>query len=348
MNTKVVNKENMVGQLACRLSLGSLLLLAIASGCTTSAGPNAPSVASVAPDNGKGHKGGCSPKGGSGGGLIYTAQLYGHDLNVYSRGGSSGLTLTLVCTLTNGVEDPDGTVTTQNGWWYVANGAGENVLIYRTKHGLPQGPVSSLSDYDEYPANVDTNPSRKLVAVSNFDTVPSGGGGSVSVYVHRQSVPERTLSYGGSGLVYGAGVAVTHGGDCYWAFNANGGSGPGTIVEFAKCSGTGTLIYSGIPQVGGITFDQSDNLYYVNSLSTTSAPAGIYTCTKTSSCGQQFVVGSPFATPTNMNFDYKGHLLWVVDPGAGYIFAVDPKSKKIIEQYSTTSGPVYGIAPEPG
>ena len=139
MSTKVVNKEKMVVRLACRLSLGSLLLLAIATGCTSSTGQSAPSVASVAPDNqGKGHKGGCSGSKG-GGGLIYTAQLYGHDLDVFQRSGSSGYTLTYECTLTNGVEDPNGTVTTQNGWWYVANGGGENVLVYRTKRGMPVG-----------------------------------------------------------------------------------------------------------------------------------------------------------------------------------------------------------------
>ena len=60
------------------------------------------------------------------------------------------------------------------------------------------------------------------------------------------------------------------------------------------------------------------------------------------------MVGSPLDTPTNMNFDYHDHYLWVADPGAGYIFAVDPKSKQISGCSTYTVGPEYGIAPEPG
>jgi hypothetical protein len=348
-------------RIASWFSIGTLGLLAVLSGCGSGSNTSVPSPANVGapaqvagafPDNnGKGHGGSCNGKDGgskgggskgSGGGLIYTAQLYGHDLNVYSsKGSGSGFKLTYLCSLTGGVVDPEGTVTTVNGWWYVANGAGNNVLIYRTKHSGPQGPVSSLSDYDEIPVNVDVTPSRHLVAVSNSQTT-SGGSGSLSVYLHRQAVPTRTLTYSGSGTIYGAGVAVDHNGNCYWAFNAGSPSGTGAIVEFAGCNGSGTLIQSSIPNVGGLAFDQQGNLYYVESI----AGGAIYKCQKGASwsCGS---FASGFTQPLNMNFDYHGKDLWVADTG-GYIDAVNLNGVTEFTYATGNSNPPFGIAPEPG
>lgn len=337
-----------------RFSILPLALFAIVSGCasgssgsvpgTANVGISAPSLGVSAQPNKKG--GNCrnaDGKGGSGG-VISTAQLYGHDLNVYQRGSSGGLNY--LCSLTLGVQDPNGTMTTGNGWWYVANGAGENVLVYRFKKGLPQGPVSTLADYNNYATNVALNPNRNTVAVSNLNSIYNTGG-SLSIYLHRQAVPARVLTYGSS-KVYGAGVALSHGGDCYWAFNAGGSSsGPGSIVKFAKCNGSATLVWSGIPLVGGLAFDQSDNLYFVNSLNSSGNPAGIYKCQKTSNCSTEFSV-KQFMQPTNMNFDYKGKDLWVVDPGNDLIYEVNSGGTIVNHYVPEGSAAPYGIAPEPG
>jgi hypothetical protein len=254
MNDTIVNPKSIFDCLPRLLSFGKLAILVGAGGCSNGAGYNAPAPLSAA--NIAAAKSACGKadtKGGTGGSLMYTAQLYGHDLKVYSEGGSG---LRYECSLTQGVVDPNGSMTTPNGWWYVANGGGENVLIYRTKKASPSGPVSSLSDYNQYPTNVASNPSRQLVAVSNYDAVPSGNGGSVSIYLHRQATPARTLYFGGSGTRYGAGVTLSRNGDCYWATNA-ASNGTGTIVKFASCNGSPATVVSGIPKVGGLALDQS-------------------------------------------------------------------------------------------
>jgi hypothetical protein len=343
MNDTIVNPKSIFDCLPRLLSFGTLAILVGAGGCSNGAGYNAPAPLSAA--NIAAAKSACGKadtKGGTGGSLMYTAQLYGHDLKVYSEGGSG---LRYECSLTQGVVDPNGSMTTPNGWWYVANGGGENVLIYRTKKASPSGPVSSLSDYNQYPTNVASNPSRQLVAVSNYDAVPSGNGGSVSIYLHRQATPARTLYFGGSGTRYGAGVTLSRNGDCYWATNA-ASNGTGTIVKFASCNGSPATVVSGIPKVGGLALDQSGNLYYVNTVASSGAPAGVYKC-EGSSCGP--FATSPFTAPTNMNFDYHGKDLWVADPGAGYIDEISVKNGALEYQYATgNSDPPYGIAPEPG
>jgi DNA-binding beta-propeller fold protein YncE len=328
-----------------QLSIGTLMLLTVLSGCNGNSGAGVPSpakggasLAGASPDNnGKGHGGGdCNASSGAkGGSLIYSAQLYGDDAKVYSRNGT-GYTLTYDCTFTGGLVEPDGTVTTPNGWWYVANEGASNVLVYQTKHGTVKGPVSSLSDYGQLPVNVDANPSRKLVAVSNKSST-SGATGSVSVYLDRQAVPSRMLTYG-TDILEGQGVAITHSGDCYWSFY-DPTVGSGSIVEFSGCNGSGTVVVSSITAPAGIAFDHSDNLYYLDS------STGIYKCKKTSNC-QPWATG--FSKPVNMNFDQHYQTLWVAD-ASGYIDAVSPKSGQIEYQYSTgASDPPFGIAPEPG
>jgi hypothetical protein len=345
-------------RIASRFSIGTLGLLAALSGCGNGSNTSVPpaanlgtkvSMAGALPDNnGKGHGGneckGDLVKGGGGGskgssGIMYTAQMYGHDVEVYTVGSSGGLTPK--CDVSLGVDEPDGSVATVNGWLYVANGDGNDVLVYRTKHGLPQGP-ESLTDAN-FPTNVDVNPSRSVVAVSNLGT--SSENGNVYVYLHRQSVESRVLTYGGSETVYGAGIAISHSGNCYWGFN-DMASDSGEIVEFPKCNGSGTLIVSGIGKVGGVVFDQSDNLYYVDTYS------GIWKCAKTSNCKNITPLSSgskPLVGPANMNFDYKGKDLWVADPAGGYIDKIDPADGSIEYQYNTgTTDPPFGIAPEPG
>jgi hypothetical protein len=270
---------------------------------------------------------------------IYTAQFYEHDLGVYHR---KGLSLKYHKTLTKGVSGPLGTVTTPDGWWYVANSGHSNVLVYRTtKHG-PVGPDDSLDDYDQLPVNVSATPSRRLVAVSNGSTT-SGGAGSVSIYLNRQVEPSRTLTYG-TGSLQGEGIAIDHRGNCYWSFND--GQKGGSIVEFVNCQGRGSVVVSSISMAGGIAFDQSDDLYYVDQT------LGIYAWKRhVSQCGLLVPVGPhELGLPTNINFDHKSKYLWVAD-ATGYIDAVDPRDgsiKYMTEAVGGSDDPPFGIAPAPG
>lgn len=273
--------------------------------------------------------------------IMYASQFLNNDLSVYAR---KGFTITLTQIITQGVSGPEGMMSTVNGWWYVANGGDSNVLIYQTKK--KKGPVSegTLNDYGQDPVNVAVTPDRNLVAVSNLGS--ASGAGSVGVYLYRSNEPARVLTYG-SDLVKGMGVAIDHQGNCYWSFN-DPSSGSGSIVEFAGCTGSGTLLVSGIPFAGGLAFDQSGNLYWVNEITNGRYYSGVYECNKTSSCNQLITPPATFGQPTNINFDYKSKDLWVAD-ATGYIDAIEFKGQKTqIYRDPSSDGNPYGVAPEPG
>jgi hypothetical protein len=274
---------------------------------------------------------------------MYASQPSSNAVVVYKRK-KKGDTLKYYETLNSGFSKPMGMVTTPDGRWYIANSGDSNVLVYRTTRKGPQGPIATLGDQGEVPVNVDATPNRRLVAVSNGSTT-GGGAGSVSVYLNRQAQPSRVLSYG-SDQVQGEGVAIDSNGNCFWSFN-DPKTLTGSIVEFAGCTGSGSLFESGILDVGGIAFDQSGDLYFVDQL------AGIYKCTGPSSCGLFLSIGSLLGEllfPKNINFDHKNpQSLWIAD-AAGYIDAVNLDG--LIVYYIQTVGgildPPNGIAPAPG
>ncbi|MGB8907518.1 MAG: hypothetical protein WCC84_02090 [Candidatus Cybelea sp.] len=265
---------------------------------------------------------------------VYTAQPFGNDLSVYRR---KGLSLKLLETLTVGVSAPQGTVTTPSGWWYVANSGDANVLIYQSARRGPKGPVATLDDSGEVPIDVSVTPNRQLVAVSNAASAGSGTG-SVSVYVNGASQPSRVLTYG-SDLLAGHGVAIDPQGNCFWSFDdVSNPLALGSIVEFARCSGTGTLVRLGITLAGGMVFDQSGNLYYIDEA------LGVYKCRKTSHCK---LFPTTLGLPVNLNFDAGQRHLWVAD-ALGLIYAVNPHTGFIELKTISIDGDPYGIAPSPG
>jgi hypothetical protein len=266
--------------------------------------------------------------------VVYSSQPYANDATVYSQ---KGHTLTPVETLSYGLSVPEGTVATPSGWWYLTNAGDSDVLIYRTAKKGPKGPVGKLDDSGEVPVNVDVTANRDLVAVSN-GTSGSSGTGSVSVYLNRQLKPSRVLTYG-TDVLRGEGVAINPHGDCFWSFNdLSEPSAPGFIVEFDQCSGSGTLVISGITSAGGVVFDREGNLYYIDQTS------GIYKCAGISSCKLR---ATGLGVPINMNFDASETYLWVAD-ATGYIYAVYPSSGQIASKTISIDGEPFGIAPAPG
>lgn len=275
---------------------------------------------------------------------MYTVNLYGNDAEIYKR---QGPTLTPVESIP-GFSSPSGTFTTPNGYWYIANGGASNAVIYKSSNTGPTGPVGHLDDSGWFPNNVAATSSRRLVALSNQSTT-TGGAGSVSVYLNRQTEPSRILTYG-NGPIQGVGIGISHRGDCYWSFNGPE-SGTGSIVKFTGCNGSGSLILSGIPKAGGIAFDQSDNLYYVNEVDSGKTDAGIYACRKTSNCNT-LLFDDKSGQPININFDHKAKYLWLAD-ATGFIYAVSPKchgkkTSKCSMSYAAYGAAPYGIAPAPG
>lgn len=322
--------------------------VALAAGCASGpavqAGPRAIAASSVSialPQIARTLRMPSRPPGANGlrnvpsGKWIYTAQLYGNDAGVYRR---NGFTLQFLELLTIGLSAPQGTIATPSGWWYVANGGHSNVLVYRTKQHGPVGPLATLDDYGQIPANVAVTPSRKVVAVSNVATT-AGASGSVSIYLKRQAEPARILTYG-SDQLQGIGIAIDHHGNCYWSFN-DAIAHNGSVVEFAGCAGTGRVVVPTIGYAGGLTFDQHENLFYVDQTQ------GIFKCRGLSKC-TLFATG--FGDPVNVNFDLRAKELWVAD-ATGYIDAVDARTGRIDASVPAAGGasdPPFGIAPAPG
>lgn len=315
-------------------SVCALLAAALLGGCAGASTPSQPllTLPAALADSARG---GLKPPASRYGGWVYSAQLYGEDLKIYQR---NGLTLTYVETLTQGVADPNGTVATPDGRWYVANGGHSNVLVYQTTKSGPQGPTQVLDDYGQMPVNVDVTPSRNLVAVSNA-TLATEGTGSVSVYLNRNAEPSRQLTYG-KRAVEGSGVAIDRHGNCFWGFN-DSNSHSGSIVEFNGCDGKGKLVVSSISRVGGLAIDGQNNLYFVDQVT------GIFKCNQASKC-KLFSTG--YGMPANINFDRNDKHLWVSDI-SGFIDAVNPVSGAILYKTSAAGGssdPPFGIAPAPG
>ena len=279
------------------------------------------------------------PAAGAPGGshFIYTAQFYHNDLGIYGQ--SHALQLSFIESITQGISQPQGTMATVNGLWYVANTGDSNVLVYKTAHGGPKGPVNTLSDPYQYPGNVDATTSGQLVVVSNV-TSTAGAPGTVSVYLYGNLTPTYTLSFG-SDMLQGVGIAIDRHDNCYWSFN-DLSTGVGSIVEFANgCQAPGNLVVSNIQTAGGVTLDQHGNLYYVDQ------KVGIYKCSGVSNCQP---LATYFGDPVNVNFDEKQKHLWVAD-ASGYIDAIDPRTGNLLSQTRAEGGssdPPVGIAAAPG
>lgn len=271
---------------------------------------------------------------------MYASQPASNQVLVYRRN-RHDLTLTYYETMTSGFSAPLGMVATPDGDWYVANSGSSNVLVYSTTRHGPQGPIATLRDDGNVPVNVAATPNHRLVAVSNGSTTGSGAG-SVSVYVNGRHTPARTLTYG-SHPIRGAGIALDASGNCYWSFN-DPRTLSGSIVKFAGCKGSGTSFVSGIVKAGGLAFDKSGNLYYVDQL------FGVYKCVG-AVCHLITPIGiGGLILPTNINFDDGTPAnLWLADAG-GSIDALNFEGLilYLLQIIGGVLDPPVGIAPAPG
>ena len=197
---------------------------------------------------------------------VYSAQPFSNDLSVYRR---KGLSLEYLETLTVGIAAPQGTVNPKRLVVPYQRRKVQRADLSAHENG-PKGPVATLGDIGEIPVNVDVTPARKLVAVSNERGLQRQG--KRQRLPQRPVEPSRNLTYGND-LLLGQGVAIDPQGNCFWSFDdLSKPSAPGSIVEFSGCSGTRTLVKSGITSAGGMTFDRNGNLYYIDEAS------GIYKC----------------------------------------------------------------------
>ena len=230
---------------------------------------------------------------------------------VYKRK-RSGFGLTPYETLTSGFSAPMGMVATPDGRWYIANSRIQTSWFIARRVRDPRD-LRPARVPEKFRSTSTLPPNRQLVAVSNGSTTGSGAG-SVSVYLNRQDRPSRILTL--ETIPSGARASqLTRAATVTGTLN-DPRKLTGSIVKLASCNGSGTLSRSGILRAGGLAFDHSGNLYYVDQL------LGIFKC-----YGWSYGLLAPMGVggliiPRNINFDNGSpQSLWVAD-AAGYIDAV--------------------------
>jgi hypothetical protein len=256
------------------------------------------------------------------------AQLNGCD--VYKVAGTK---LTYFETLTTGFSIPEGAVATVNGFWYQTNQQGHDVVIYKSNTTGPTKGAKTLLDPNERPVDVDADPTLGIVAVSNLQTTSGSPSGNVAIYKSGATTASSFLHYTvPSGNTFGLGIAIDKNGNCFWSVS-DVAKFKMYIVEFKSCAGKGTVIVTG-GAAGGVAFDGSNNLYYVDQFNAT-----VNKCTGTKSCK---VLNSTVISPQAIQFDSGWKHLWVTDSGNTSIDALNPTTG-VIE----STNPFHGGASKP-
>jgi hypothetical protein len=243
---------------------------------------------------------------------LYTCSGKADECPVYSV---SGTTLKYVKSVSS-LSEPAGGAAAPRGIWYVAELSASKIAVFKSTKTGPSGLFETLADTGQYPVDVAVNAKNQIVAVSNEETT-KGGQGSVTVYLNGAKSPTSTLTYRVKGSFFvGVGITTDAAGDCFWGVD-DAELGGSSVIEFAKCAGAGTVVVSGITQVGGLAMDEAGDLYFVDEAS------GVYRCTLLASCSE---IATGFIQPTMIRFDSNWTNLWLTDLSAATIYALDPST----------------------
>ncbi|HLJ83313.1 MAG TPA: hypothetical protein VKT51_03935 [Candidatus Eremiobacteraceae bacterium] len=252
----------------------------------------------------------------------------------------SGTKLTYAKTITTLMSIPEGGVATVAGNWYQTEQAAADIQIFASHSTGPTGPIGTLADANARPLDVAIDASAKLVAVSDV-FAGSGGPGDLAIYKNGASTPASRLTFTiAGGSVAGFGAAIDHSGDCFWSINDLHNI-IGDIVEFKKCAGKGTIVASTakFDAMGGLTFDKSGNLFYVDQFKGVMKCAGIKNCK---------LLKGGLNSPAYIRFDSGWKHLWLTDNGAGTIIALNPATGAAESTTPAHTGPYSGLSLAPG
>lgn len=238
--------------------------------------------------------------------------------------------------------NPSGQFATTPGKWYVAERTASAAAVYKSTLTGPTGPTETLSDTGDSPSDVTVNVAHGIVAIANLYNEHDGSN-TVTVYAGGAKAPTRKLHFvppGGKGG-YGIGVATDSSGDCFFSVD-DAGLIKFDIVKYTGCNGTGSIVFTSAADTsaGGLAFDGSNNLYFVDN-----SFEQIYRCTGTTNCK---VIASGFQNITFIRFDKGWKHLWTTDKNASKLYALNPltghKVSTTTESVGMTS---LSIAPGP-
>lgn len=268
---------------------------------------------------------------------LYTCSGKSSTCPVYSMSGTKLKYVKSVAKLS----EPVGSFAAAGGRWYVAQLSASKIAVFKSSTAGPTGPFETLADPGQYPFDVAVNPIHDIVAVSNEETTKAGQG-SVSVFLKGAKSPTSTLTYRVKGSFFiGVGIATDTAGDCFWGVD-DAELGGSSVIEFANCTGTGTVVLSGITQIGGLAMDKVGDLYYVDEA------AGVYKCSLLANCA---LIADGFIEPTMIRFDAGWTDLWLTDVSAAKIYALDPSTGARLSttpERGGTADEAEGLAIAPG
>lgn len=239
------------------------------------------------------------------GNWIYTCVPSNKSCPVYTV---SGTTLSYYSSV-SGISEPEGSFGA-DVLWYVADYASSTVPKFISGKNGPRA-YGAMLDPDEHPVDVVSTGYGEYV--SNALTTKGKSGDVVYYKFGSNTHVARSRTYAvPGGLTVGGSVTVDSS-DLVWAVR-DPNRGMSYIVDFPGGT-TGTAIVSTGDPLGGIAFDGSNNLYYVDE------SQGVYKCTGLTNCAL-FATGPK--EPASMCFDEGWQHLWVTDIKAAEIYAFDP------------------------
>jgi len=204
--------------------------------------------------------------------------------------------------LTSGLSSPQGVAADRDGNVYIADAGNAEIFEY--------GPqlktlIKTYTDPGERPVDVAVDSAAQLLVVSN-GYIPS-----VSVYASGSTSPTAVLTDPNAPDLAGIGIALDGHDNCFWSL---GQSNDYKIDEFAGCSGEPTKVYATKRMLGGLAFDEANNLYFVERRGFIKrggyGPHGeIFWCIGTTQCAARYK-GRAGA----INFDQRWKFLWTVTP----------------------------------
>lgn len=150
--------------------------------------------------------------------LLYVSNKVRSVVEVYSVPGYSK-----VGQITNGIEEPEGITTDENGDLYVANVDGDSVTIYKPATTSPYRTLTQSSAPDD------------VAVAPNGDVLTGDLGGGVDVYAPGEARPSTRLTNSAINIVRG--VAVDANNNVYAA--GTNASLKGVLVEYTGMSGNG-------------------------------------------------------------------------------------------------------------
>lgn len=254
--------------------------------------------------------------------LLYASNKESSVIDIYSVPGYSK-----VGQISNGLYEPEGIATDENGNLYVANTDGESVTIYKPETTSPYSTLTESHGPDD-------------VAVATNGYVLAGDlAGGVDVYAPGKTSPSARLTNPGISIVRSVGVDANNN---VYAAGTNASS-EGVVIEYTDMSGGGTnLGLQDLESPLGVLIDKNDNVVVSD---VGAGKVFIYPQGKTSPSSEISVAG-----PHRIALNQQENLIYVPQGAGGDVDVLDYPSGTPVTSFSIgnfATGAALSPAPTP-